>query len=104
MEGTEEPRLIVHHNKSECLEEISKYISAARLCAEEGLAAASDSELSTRYHSEWEKLYYAKAVRALMLLFTADFVEGCACKSAWGIPWCRGLPPGFWPSDASQKE
>lgn len=101
MEPTE-PRLIVHHNKSECLEEISKYITAAKLCAEQGLITTS--ELDLRSHAAWEKYYYAKAVRGLMLLFSATFVEGCACKSGWGVPWCMGLPPGFWPSDASQKE
>lgn len=100
--STEEPRLVVHHNKSECAEEIRKFVEAARLCAEEGLVATS--ELDLRYRAAWEKYYYAKAVRALMLFFTATFVEGCACKSAHGVPWWRGLPPGFWPSDASLKE
>lgn len=93
--------LVVHHTRAEGLEEVKKYVEAAQRCVVDGLEATS--EIDIRCNAEWEKYYYVKAVRGLVLLFSADFTEDCICKTGWGIPWCRGLPPGFWPADTHKE-
>lgn len=92
----------VPHTAAECAQDTAKFVEAARRCVAEGLEATS--ELDIRSAAAWEEYYWAKAVRSLMLFFTADFADYCPCRSAWGLPFWRGLPPGFWPSDEPQRE